>query len=711
VKQVAQRATDGRVSIETVPAPSARPGWVIVRNHYSVISAGTERAKIELGQKGLLAKARARPDLVRKTIERARVEGIAATVALARERLAALAPIGYSSAGVVESIGPGVEGFAPGDRVACGGAGWANHATVVSVPKNLVARVPPAVELNDAAYATIGAIALHGVRQADGRLGERIGVIGLGLVGQLTVRILVAAGCTAVGIDLDQEAVELAANGGARAFPRNTPGLERIVIADSVGGLDAVIICAAADSDDPLNLACHLLRDRGRVVIVGDVPVTASRAVLYEKEIELRLSRSYGPGRYDSEYEEHGRDLPVGYVRWTEQRNLQAFVDLIGDGKVAPSDLTTHRFPLDEAVEAYVAAVEPGVRPRPFGILLEYPTTVTPPVAGRPQRGPLQRSTGDRIGVIGAGAFATRAVLPYLAKAGVGRVAVASERGLSAADAVMRFGFERSATAEEIIADDGIDAIIIATRHGSHAALSAAALRAGKAVLVEKPLALNVDDLDAVCDALGGGGRLMVGFNRRYAPQTSEIVNLLAHGPHAMMTIRVNAGPLPDEHWLHDPQIGGGRLLGEGCHFIDLLMHCVGKPVASVHAVASPRGARALECSDDFAVSLRFQGGGIGTLLYTAEGATRMAKERIEAFANGRSVIIEDFRQLTRFDDNRRAVSKIRQDKGHNRQLAHFLSICRGEIEAPDPQSYVASTHATFAAAESLRTGNAVELS
>lgn len=690
--------------------PGARPGWIIVRNHYSVISAGTERTKIELGKKSLLAKARARPDVVRKTIERARVEGIAATVALARERLAALAPMGYSSAGVIESLGPGVEGFAPGDRVACAGAGWANHATVVSVPKNLVARVPPTVDLSDAAYATIGSIALHGVHQADARLGERIGVIGLGLVGQLTVRILAAAGCSAVGVDVDREAVDLAAKAGARAFLRSTPGLEGILLPDGAG-LDAVIVCAATDSDDPLNLACQLLRDRGRVVIVGDVPVVASRALLYEKEIELRLSRSYGPGRYDVEYEEHGRDLPVGYVRWTEQRNLQAFVDLVAEGKISPSEVTSHRFSLDEAADAYITATEPGAGPRPFGILLEYPTTETRAVARTTDGRPLPRSTGDRIGVIGAGAFATRAVLPYLAKSGAELVAVASERGLTAADAAARFGFERAATADEIIADDGIDAVIIATRHSSHAALSVAALHAGKTVLVEKPLALNRAELEEVCSALTGGGCLMVGFNRRFAPQTREIVDLLAGGPHPIMTIRVNAGRLPDEHWLHDPQVGGGRLVGEGCHFIDLLMHCVGRSAASVHAFASPRGTRALECSDDFVVSVRFHGGGIGTLLYTAEGDSRMAKEQIEAFASGGSLVLDDFRQLTRFAQGRRVVTRIRQDKGHDHQLARFIAVCRGVAERPDPETYVASARTTLAAVESLRSGNAAKLS
>ena len=430
-----------------------------------------------------------------KTIERARIEGIASTVALARERLAALAPIGYSSAGIVESVGEGVEGLAPGDRVACAGAGWANHATIVAVPKNLVARVPRDVDLADAAYATIGAIALHGVRQADVRLGERVGVIGLGLVGQLTMRILSAAGCVAVGVDIDQRAVDLATKTGGRAYLRKTAGLERIIVSAAGDlGLDAVIICAATASEDPLNLACHLLRDRGRVVIVGDVPIAASRSLLYEKELELGVSRSYRPGRYLADYEEHGRDLPAGYVRWTEQRNLQAFVDLIAAGELSPSDVTTHRFDLSQAAEAYAAAMMPTDDARAFGVLLEYP-----PAEDRQRfriRSPRRpRQTGGRVGVIGAGAFARRVILPHLARSGATLVAIASEGGLTAADAAARFGFERAATAEEVITDDQIDAIVIATRHSTHAELAAQGLHAGKAILMEKPLALDRSQL------------------------------------------------------------------------------------------------------------------------------------------------------------------------------------------------------------------------
>ena len=708
MKQVAQRPRDGRVSVEQVPPPALRPGSVLISVRYSLISTGTERGKIDLGRKNLIAKARARPDLVRKTLDKARSEGIASTVAVVRDRLAELSPLGYSIAGVVEAIGTGVEGVAPGDRVAGAGAGWANHASTTAVPKNLVARVPEGVDLADAAYATVGAIAMHGVRQSDARLGERIGVIGLGLVGQLAVRILIAAGCEVWGTDLDPQATSLAEQAGAHTYPLGEGGNDSAAASSiAEAALDAVIICAASSSSGPLDLACRLLRPRGRIVVVGDVPITADRSLMYEKELELRLSRSYGPGRYSTEYEEHGHDLPAEYVRWTEQRNLQAFLDLIAADRLSPSQLTTHRFPIDQADEAY--AVVESNDPRPFGVLLEYPENEPVDDVIKPRKvGQRNLAHGSRIGVLGAGTFARSVLLPGLKRAGATLAAVASEGGLSAADAAARFGFERAATADEILADDRIDGVVIATTHSSHASLTAAALRAGKAVFVEKPLALTNVELSEVARALPHGRFLMVGFNRRFAPFVSDAASLLQSSSHRSMAIRVNAGRLPADHWLHDPLVGGGRLLGEGCHFIDLLMHCMGTHLDAVHAFAQPVSGRPLECGDDFAVSLRFADGSLGTLLYTADGDARMGKERIEAFSAGQSLVIDDFRRLERYRDGRRSEVKRRQDKGHRQELERFLAACLGQAEPPDPSTYFESTQATFAAVESLLTGQSV---
>jgi len=711
VKQVAQRPRDGRISVVDAPLPSLKPGWILVANRASLISAGTERTKVELGAKNLAQKARARPDLLKKVVDRARSEGIGSALSAARERLDALSPLGYSSAGTVIRVGAGVEGIAPGDRVACGGGGFATHAEVIAVPRNLIAAVPDGVPFESAAYATVGAIALHGVRRAEAQLGERVGVIGLGLVGQLAVRILAAGGCTLIGVDLDPKAVELAASGGARAFERDRDGLQSSVLEATGGlGLDSVLVCAAATSSDPVRLASELARDRGRVVIVGDVPIEADRALFYEKELELRLSRSYGPGRYDRDYEERGRDLPPAYVRWTEQRNMQAFLDLVASGAVDPSPLTTHRFPVEQAERAYALLTDDRGEERPFGILLEYayeerPAAPTPHSARRSGAGTA------RIGLIGAGSFARATLLPALRDAGAELAAVASGGGLTATDVATRFGFERAAdSADEILADDSIDAVVIATRHASHAQLTASALRTGKAVFVEKPLAIDRDGLAEVEEALAPDSLLMVGFNRRFAPLAVQLRNELEAVASPTLLARVNAGPLPADHWAHDPEDGGGRLIGEGCHFVDLLSYLSGGPTVVVHALAVPHPQRPLECSDEVVATLRFGNGGVGTLVYTGGGDPRLPKERIEAFGGGLAAVLDDFRRLELSRGGKRRVTKQRQDKGHKAELARFLAAVRGEAEAPAVSTYLDSTRATLALVDSLRDGSAVEV-
>jgi predicted dehydrogenase/NADPH:quinone reductase-like Zn-dependent oxidoreductase len=710
MKIVAQRSRDGRISVVDAPLPALRPGWVLVANRASLISAGTERTKIELGAKNLVQKARARPDLLMKVVDRTRAEGIGSALAAAKDRLDALTPLGYSSAGNVLRVGAGVEGIATGDRVACGGGGFATHAEVIAVPRNLVAAVPDGVSLESAAYATVGAIALHGVRRAEAQLGERVGVIGLGLVGQLAVRILAAGGCTVIGVDLDPIAVELAASGGARAFERDRDGLESSVLEATGGlGLDSVLVCAAATSPDPVRLAGELARERGRIVIVGDVPIEADRALFYEKELELRLSRSYGPGRYDRDYEERGRDLPPAYVRWTEQRNMQAFLDLVASGAVDPSPLTTHRFPVEQAEDAYALLTEDRGDERPFGILLEYAYEErAPPPKPRAARHSAGRA---RIGLIGAGSFARATLLPALRDAGAELAAVASGGGLTATDVAGRFGFERAAeSADEIFADDSIDAVVIATRHASHAPLTASALRAGKAVLVEKPLAIDRGGLAEVEQALAPQSLLMVGFNRRFAPLAVQLRNELEGVGSSILLARVNAGPLRADHWTHDPEEGGGRLVGEGCHFVDLLSYLAGARVVTVHALAVPHPQRPLECSDEVVATLRFANGAVGTFVYSGGGDSRLPKERVEAFGGGLAAVIDDFRRLELHRSGKRRVTKQRQDKGHKAEVACFLAAVRGEADAPAIETSLDSTRATLALVESLRSGSVVEV-
>jgi predicted dehydrogenase/threonine dehydrogenase-like Zn-dependent dehydrogenase len=709
VKQVAQTARDGRISVVDAPAPAVRPGWLLVATRFSLISAGTERTKIVTGEKNLLQKARARPDLVKKVVDRARVEGVRSAVGVARDRLNALAPIGYSAAGVVLEVGAGVEGFAPGDRVACGGEG-ANHAEILAVPKNLVAGVPDGLSFEDAAYATVGSIALHGVRQADAGLGETVGVIGLGLVGQLAARLLDAAGCRVVGVDLDEAAVELARAAGVQALRRDDPALEHQVHTVTGGlGFDAVLLCASSASADPLELATRLARDRARIVVVGETTISVDRAAMYEKELELRMSRSYGPGRYDRDYEERGRDLPPGYVRWTEQRNMQAFLGLAAEGRIRPGDLTTHRFSVDDAPDAYalLTGKEPGIRP--FGVLLEYGAEAPAPPA-QAARSSVRAAPGTGVAVIGAGAFARATLIPALKDAGAQLVAVTSASGLTAADVAARFGFQRAAASvDEILGDEAIAAVVIATRHPSHAALAAAALRAGKAVFVEKPLALSTEQLQEVEEALALESVLMVGFNRRFAPLVTLLEEELRGSNDLSISIRVNAGSLPADHWLHDPDDGGGRLLGEGCHFVDLLAVLAGSEALAAHATAVPQPGRPIECSDSFSAHVRFDGG-IGTLVYSGGGNTRLPKERVEAFGGGVAAVLDDFRRLEVYRAGKRHTVKGKQDKGHRAQIVRFLGAVGGLAEPPPVASYLRSTRATLALVESLRTGEPVRL-
>jgi predicted dehydrogenase/threonine dehydrogenase-like Zn-dependent dehydrogenase len=707
MKQVAQNPRVGDVYVVDVPPPALRHGYVLVVARCSLISAGTERSKLELAEKSLLQKARARPDLVQKVVERARSDGIRSAVEAARDRLAALAPIGYSAAGVVLEVGEGVEGLAPGVRVACGGEG-ANHAEIISVPKNLVARVAEGVSFEDAAYATVGAIALHGVRQADVRIGEWVGVVGLGLVGQLTARLLRASGCNVVGIDLDVAAVELARAAGAHAYVRDDAGLSRSVRSRTDGlGLDAVLLCASSAASDPLELAVELSRDRGRIVVVGETTIAVDRAPMYAKELEVRMSRSYGPGRYDREYEERGRDLPPGYVRWTEQRNMQAFLDLVAAGMLAPRELTTDRFAIDDATDAYRLLTEPA-KERTFGVLLEY--AARPDALQTPQRPRVWNSpeSRTRVGLIGAGAFARRTLIPALRDAGASLVAVASGNGLTAGDIATRYGFERPVgSVDEILGDESIGAVVVATRHGTHAELAAAALNADKAVLVEKPLALSGEQLAEVESALTAESVLMVGFNRRFAPLIERLQMELVRSGDLVLSMRVNAGPLPDDHWLHDPEDGGGRLLGEGCHFVDLLSALAGTTAISAHAVAVPQPGRPIECSDSFTAHLRFEGA-VSSLVYSGSGDARLPKERLEVLGGGIAAVLDDFRELTVHRGGKRKTWKSRHDKGHRAEIARFVAAAKGEVEPPPVESYVNSTRLTLALVQSLRSGEAV---
>ena len=686
MKQVTQRLRDGKVSVIEVPPPALTADGVLVDVRASLLSAGTERAQIETGKQSLLGKARSRPDQVRQVIEKAQRDGLRDTVQAVRSRLDQPSSLGYSCAGVAIAVGERVSDIVPGDRVACAGADHAVHADIVHVPGNLCVRLPEGVGFDQGAYGTVGSIALHGVRQADVRLGERVAVIGLGLVGQLAGQILRAAGCTVVGIDLSGELTERALTDGAAdsVFVRGELG-----DGDPPAGAaecDAVVITAAAKSSDPVELAARLCRDRGRVVIVGDVGMELPRRTYYGKELELRLSRSYGPGRYDREYEERGLDYPIGYVRWTERRNIAAFLELLATGRVDVTSLTTERVQIADAEAAYERLMAAGGSP--LGVLLEYGETLVQRPAPRTAGAARNTTVGTRLGVIGAGSFAQGTLIPSLKAAGFELVSVASASGRSAQAVGESFGFERTESPDGLIAADDVDVVAIVSRHSSHADLSERALRAGKAVFVEKPPCLTRDELEQLRRAVEETGLpLVAGFNRRHAPLARELRDTTRRGGNPFeLLYRVNAGRLPDDHWLNDPADGGGRLLGEGCHFVDFACWFAGVPPERVTTVMRPDLGQPLAAAQSFSLTLDFADGSLATVFYSAGGGRPLDKEYVEVHSGGRSAVLDGYKR----------------DKGHSAQATHLREVLAGSAspEAPGPLDSMAVTLAALRSAE-----------
>lgn len=708
MRQVVQAVKGGRTRVADVPAPGLRAGGVLVRTRWSLISAGTEKLIIDLAGKSLVGKARARPDLVKKTIEKVKREGVVATYRAVAGRLSGDIPLGYSAAGEVLAVGHGVTGLAPGDRVACAGAGYANHAEILSVPRNLCARVPEGVDLRFAASATLGAIALHGVRTCDARLGETVVVVGLGLLGQLAVQMLRASGVRVVAVDRDPARAALAKRLGADVAVGGDDDPAPAVRGLTGGhGADAVLVCAGSDSSEPVSLAASLCRRRGAVVVVGAVGMDLDRRTFYEKELSLRMSTSYGPGRYDPLYEERGLDYPYSYVRWTEGRNLGAYLDLVAKGAIDLGPLCTHEFPIEEGDAAY--ALVTGERREPFlGILLRYDGDVaaaTAPVD--PPRAPA-RTGGVRIGVIGAGLFGTAVLLPALKSASGVKLTAISTAGGATADAVKRnFGFDRVASGpDDVTGAPDVDAVVVATRHDSHASLVAAALAAGKPCFVEKPLAIRPEQLAEVVAAMSAKpGLVCVGFNRRFAPAVVELRKLLASRTSPLHArYRVNAGAIPANHWTRDPEIGGGRIVGEACHFVDLLAFVAGSRIATVYAE---------RIGDDGAVLvLRFADGSTATLDYVTAGDASIPKEHLDVHWEGTSFVLDDFRSLTRHaGGKKRDVWSGSQDKGHAAEIAAWVrAVVAGEASPVPFDEAVAATEATFAALDSIATGAAVDL-
>jgi len=673
MKQVLLRK--GKISVSDVPAPALTPRSILVEVSHSLISAGTELSTVQLSGASLLDKARARPAEAMKVFDSIKVRGIKRTLAIVQGKLDESKPLGYSCAGTVLAVGNEVTQFQSGDRVACAGAGIANHAEVVSVPVNLAVKAPAGLDGSSACFVTLGSIALQGVRRADLRLGETVCVIGLGLLGQLTVQLAAAAGCKVIGTDTDPARLEAALRLGLSAGEKDPQALKAIVSAMTAGqGADATIITASTESNDPARIAFHLTRKKGRIVVVGAVGMDLERSPFYEKEQDFLISCSYGPGRYDPAYEAAGNDYPYAFVRWTENRNMQAFLSLVAEGKVRTDALAEKTFPVEQAEEAY-AALQSATRP--LAVVLSYPSPegayrkTTPVISvSAPRTGKL------RLGLIGVGNFVKTTHLPSLRALG-GKVDIAAVCAATAASAatVARQVAAGTTTTDyrELLKDASIDAVLISTRHDSHAAITKEALAAGKHVFVEKPLALTSGELasiDATLTSLARSPILMVGYNRRFSPFTRELRAAVERRAAPLMaTYRVNAGALPAGHWANGNE-GGGRLRGEACHMIDFFQALVGHPIAEASITSLRAGDSPARPDENFSAQFLFEDGSLCDLIYTSLGNPGLPKENVEVHWDGKSAALDDFKSLVVHGGAKRAGA---QDKGHLAGLEAFV--------------------------------------
>ena len=713
--QVLQNVKSGDLSLETVPPPALLPGGARVRTAASLISAGTEKYMIELAQKSYLGKAQARPDLVRQVINKAQKEGWMNTFQSVMTKLDKPMPLGYSAAGVVEAVGDDVLSPRLGERVAVAGAGYANHAEVNYVPKNLVAPIPEGVSFEEAAYTTVASIALQGVRLAQPELGDNVVVSGLGLVGLIAVQLLKANGCRVFGLDFDESkvhlALELGMDDGLVLSEGNTAAaVERFT---KGRGADHVLVAAATKSSQPIELAGELARRKGQVVVVGNVGMDVPRKVYYEKELELKLSMSYGPGRYDASYEEGGIDYPYDYVRWTEQRNMEAALDLMAQGKLDVRRLTTHTFPFEQAIEAY-DLIQAGKEPY-VGIVLSY--DVEKAQKATVQVKPAQAHTpsdGLAVGFVGAGNYATLHLIPRLQKhADVRLKGLVTATGLNAQKQANKFGFAYCTTdIQPVLEDETIDAVFIATRHSTHAEYTVRALQAGKHVFVEKPLTVNSEELAAICEAYEAANTerptgLMVGLNRRFAPMVTSLKEAVSGGGARQMLYRVNSGPIPATSWLHEPGEGGGMLVGEMCHFIDVMQFICSEHPVSVYARSLRVGNELVADHDNLSIIITFDQGSTGTLCYNTVGDKAAPKERLEVYGNGTAAVLDDFRRLEVTRNGKRRRSKAsNQDKGQALQIERTVEAFRTRGVSPIPfDELVAVMQAVFAARASLASG------
>jgi predicted dehydrogenase/threonine dehydrogenase-like Zn-dependent dehydrogenase len=709
VQQVVQNLRTGKLTVDQLPEPMAAPGTIVVANVASVLSAGTEKMAIELARKSLVGKALERPDHVRRVLEKLRNEGLLSTIAQVRSKLDESVALGYSSAGIVLAAGKGVRGFKPGDRVASNGP----HAGVVCVPQHLAAHVPAGVGFDQAAYGVLGAIALNAVRLARVGLGDTVFVVGLGLVGQIAVALLRVNGCRVLGTDLDAAKCELALKMGADAA-RSDLGAADVLDRTRGVGADAVVIAASTPSDGPVQLAAETVRQKGRVVALGAVGLNLPRRPFYFKEAELVVSCSYGPGRYDPEYEDRSKDYPVGHVRWTEQRNLQAVLDLLGSGRIDLRPLTSHRFKIEDAEKAYALIDQPN--PSYLGIVLDYPEHAPSRTATTQERRAAASTGTVGIGVLGAGNFAKTVLLPILRKTGnLHPRILCSGGGLSAGQAAGKFDFDVATTDEaQVFADPAVQAVFILTRHDQHAAQIVRALQAGKHVFTEKPLALTEEEIAGIDRAREASDRLlMVGFNRRFSPISRAARKVFADVTAPLtISLRMNAGAIAADHWTQSEEEGGGRLIGEACHAIDLATYLAGSRPVRVFAesVGGPNAPAVTH--DQCFLTLRHANGSISSIAYLAGGDRAYGKERVEILGGGRLAVLDDFRELTTAVGGKvRTDKRWNQDKGHRAEIDAFAEALSKGGPSPIPwEELRAVSLASILAVRSLGEGIPFEI-
>ena len=694
MQQILQNLSSGVTELAEVPCPRVGTGQLLIRTTQSLISAGTERMLVAFGKASLLQKARQQPDKVRQVWQKIQTDGFMPTLETVRAKLDQPLPLGYSNAGVVLEVGAGVEGYAPGDRVVSNGY----HAEVVRVPQNLCARIPAGVSDEEAVFTVLGAVCLQGIRLAQPTLGEHFVVVGLGLIGLLTVQLLRAHGCRVMGIDFHPDRLALAQQFGAGtvALARGEDPVAAGTAFAQGRGVDGVIITATTQSSAPVHQAAQMCRKRGRIVLVGVTGLELSRADFYEKELTFQVSCSYGPGRYDPDYEERGQDYPLGFVRWTAQRNFEAVLSMLADGRLDVTSLISHRLPFDQAVEAYTLLGEEATA---LGIVLQYPEapgttsrSETVVLAAPPQVSQAPVPAQPVIGMIGAGSYATQVLLPALRATHVRLKCIASSSGISGAQAGRKFGFEATTTdVASLLTDATINVVVIATRHDSHAHFVCRALEAGKHVFVEKPLALTPVELEQIVKAYTAAQArypaplLMVGFNRRFAPQVQKIQELLAgvQAPKSLI-MTVNAGEIAPNHWTQNSQVGGGRIIGEGCHFIDLLRFLVGFPISDIQATMVGEGLGKAVREDKMSFTLAFTDGSFGTVHYLANGHRSFPKERLEVFCAGRVLQLENFRRLRGYGwPGFKRMHVWRQDKGQKAEVAAFMKAVQDGEPSP----------------------------